>query len=228
MLIRKTLSLSDVNLKVDGDTGRFSGYASTFGNLDAQGDILLRGAFESSLRTHGKPKMFFNHNWDGLPIGRWDVVKEDDKGLHVEGELTPGVSLSADVRAAMKHGTLDGLSIGGFVKKGDYEDTEQGRVIRRWSRLVEISPVVFPANESARIDGESVKGGPDILEAIEEAATIREIELLLRDAAGLSKGAATALVARVKAVLGQGEPVDADAMAIERLIEERFARLVPA
>lgn len=228
MLIRKTLSLSDVQLKVDGDSGRFSGYASTFGNLDAQGDILLRGAFESSLRTHGKPKMFFNHNWDGLPIGRWDVTKEDDKGLFVEGELTPGVSLSADVRAAMKHGTLDGLSIGGFVKKGDYEDTEQGRVIRRWSRLVEISPVVFPANEAARIDGESVKGGPDILEAIEEAATIREIELLLRDAAGLSKGAAAALVARVKAVMGQGEPVAVDAKAIERLFEERTARLVLA
>lgn len=228
MLLRKTLSLNDVCLKVDGDTGRFSGYASTFGNLDAQGDILLRGAFEGSLRTHGKPKMFFNHDWGGLPIGRWDVTKEDDKGLFVEGELTPGVSLSADVRAAMKHGTLDGLSIGGFVKKGDFEDTEQGRVIRRWTRLVEISPVVFPANEAARIDGESVKGGPDILEAIEDATTIREIELLLRDAAGLSKGAAAALVARVKAVLGQGEPADAEAKAIERLIEERFARLVPA
>lgn len=218
MLIRKCLQLNDVSLKTEGDTGKFSGYASVFGGVDSYGDTIVKGAFESTLRAHGKPKMFFNHEW-GMPIGKWSVVKEDDKGLFVEGELTPDMRLAADVRAAMKHGTLDGLSIGGYVKQGDYDETETGRVIRKWSKLMEISPVVFPADGAARIDQGSVKSS-DILEAIEEIASIRELEGFLRDAGGLSKGAAAALVARAKKVLGvAGEPdaKAAEAKALEAL-----------
>ncbi|MCU0966776.1 MAG: HK97 family phage prohead protease [Burkholderiaceae bacterium] len=221
MLLRKTLRLNDVSLKMEGDTGRFAGYASVFGGVDSYGDTIVRGAFDSTLRQNGKPKMFFNHQWD-MPIGKYTVAKEDEHGLYVEGELTPGLALSADVRAAMQHGTLDGLSIGGFLKKGDYEETEGGRVIRRWSNLAEISPVVFPADSAARIDLSSVKGGADILEAIEEAATIREIEQLLRDAAGLSKGAAAALVARVKAVVTARDAHDDAAAAKAALLVQRL------
>ena len=223
MLLRKTLSLSDVNLKIDGDVGRFSGYASVFGGVDSYGDTILRGAFESTLRINGKPKMFFNHEWD-MPVGKYLVAKEDDHGLYVEGELTPGLSRSGDVRAAMKHETLDGLSIGGFLKKGDYEKTEGGRVIRKWTNLVEISPVVFPADSAARIDRSSVKGGADILDAIAEIKSIRDLESLLRDAAGFSKGDAAALVARVKSLFALGEPGPAEDRALKELAE-RLNRL---
>jgi len=201
MLLRKHLSLSEVSLKMTGEAGGFSGYASVWGNVDSDGDILVRGAFDYTLRNYGKPKMFFNHDWSSIPVGKWTKVAEDDHGLLVEGEFTPGLAAADAVRAAMKHGTIDGLSVGGLVKSTDAEMTADGkRLIRRWTRLIEISPVVFPANDAARVDGESVKGGADFLEAIEEAATVREIEQLLRDAAGLSKGAAAALVARVKSL----------------------------
>jgi HK97 family phage prohead protease len=225
MLLRKTLSLSEVTLKMDGEAGRFSGYASVWGNVDADNDIIVRGAFDYTLRTHGKPKMFFNHDWGSIPVGKWLSAKEDDHGLIVEGEFTPGLAAAEAVRAAMKHGTLDGLSVGGMIKTGDWEETEDGkRLIRRWTRLVEISPVVFPANSAARIDMGSVKGGAEMLAAIEDADTIREIEQLLRDAAGLTKGAATALVARVKALAPQGEPADTDAQTMQA-IQQRLARL---
>lgn len=225
MLLRKTLSLSDVQLKVDdAGTGRFSGYASKFGGVDASGDTIVRGAFDYTLRTHGKPKMFLEHapftgaaGAAALPIGLYPVCREDDIGLYVEGELTPGMSLSGDVRAAMKHGTLDGLSIGGMIKKGDYEETEGGRVIRRWTRLIEISPVAFPMDSAARIDLGSVKSA-DLAEAINEIESVRDLERFLRDAGGLTKGAATALVARAKAVMGvQGkpEPESAEAKALQ-------------
>jgi len=212
MLLRKTLLLNDVQLKLEGDVGRFSGYASVFGGVDSYGDTIIKGAFESTLRNNGKPKMFFNHEWT-MPIGKYLVAKEDDHGLFVEGELTPGLSISADVRAAMKHETLDGLSIGGFIKKGDYEDTDTGRVIRKWSLLREISPVAFPADLSARIDPGSVKSG-ELGEAISEIESIRDLERFLRDAGSFSKGAASALVARVKVVLGvEGEPAAQSAEA---------------
>jgi len=221
VLLRKTLSLSDVKLtKAAGSAGRYSGYASVFGGVDSYGDTIIKGAFESTLRANGKPKMFFDHVWD-LPVARIDVAKEDDHGLFIEWEMTPGMSKAADVQAALDHGTLDGLSIGGFLKKGDFEETEGGRIIRKWSKLMEVSVVAFPADAAARV---ATKGGSDIMDAIEEAATVREIEQLLRDAAGLSKGAATALVARVKAVLGQGEPADAEAKAMQQLAD-RIKRL---
>lgn len=222
MLLRKTLSLSDVALKMEGEAGSFSGYASVFGGVDSYGDTIIKGAFESTLRQRGMPKMFYGHDWS-MPVGKWLSAKEDDKGLFVKGELTPGLSLASDVHAALKHGTLDGLSIGGYVKQGDYDTTETGRVIRKWSVLVEVSPVVFPADLGAKIDGESVKGA-DLLEAVGCIESVRDIESFLRDAGGLSKGAAIALLARVKVVLGvEGEP---DTRAIEAKTFETLSQRI--
>jgi HK97 family phage prohead protease len=225
MLLRKHLLLSDVSLKLASDgAGTFEGYASVFGGVDSYGDTIIKGAFESTLRTNGLPKMFFQHDW-GMPIGKWTSAEEDDKGLYVKGELTPGLALAGDVHAALKHGTLDGLSIGGYVKQGDYDTTETGRVIRKWSRLVEVSPVVFPADPAAKIDSETVKGA-EFLEAIQAVESIRDLESLLRDAAGLSKGAATALVARAKAILApQGEPDGAAEAKAMQSLAERLQRL---
>lgn len=222
MLIRKHLSLNDVSLKMTGEAGTFEGYASVFGGVDSYGDTILNGAFSSTLRQNGLPKMFYGHDWS-MPIGKWVSAKEDDKGLYVKGELTPGLSLASDVHAALKHGTLDGLSIGGFVKQGDYDTTENGRVIRKWSRLVEVSPVVFPADGNAKIDAESVKGA-DLIEAINEIESVRDFESLLRDAAGLSKGAAVALVARARVVLGVGDPHEAQTKAMQA-IADRLKRI---
>ncbi len=219
MLLRKHLSLSDVSLKMEGEAGRFSGYASVFGGVDSYGDTIVRGAFASTLRQNGLPKMFFNHDWNSIPVGKWTKATEDDHGLLVEGEFTPGLDAAEAVRAAMKHGTIDGLSIGGYVKQGDFELTENGRVIRKWSKLVEVSPVVFPADSAARVDLGSLKGA-DVLDAIDEAASLQEIEQLLRDAAGLSKRAATALVARIKSVALLGDPAtteDPMTQVIERI-----------
>lgn len=219
MLLRKSISIVAACLKVEGETGKFSGYASVFGGVDTYGDTIVKGAFESTLRNSGKPKMFFNHDWS-MPIGKWTAAKEDDHGLFVEGELTDGISLASDVRAAMKHGTLDGLSIGGFLKKGDYEETEGGRIIRKFTNLLEVSPVVFPADSAARVDLNSVKS-TDLLDAIEAIESVRDIESFLRDAGGLSKGAAVALTARAKHILALGDPDhgDAEAKAMEKLAE---------
>lgn len=206
MFLRKRLSLNDVDLKMDAESGgRFSGYASRWGTTHHSGDTVLPGAFEDTLKTHGVPKMFLEHAWiyggggtGSMPIGKFLTVKEDDIGLFVEGELTPGMSLSQDVAAAMRHGTLDGLSVGGYVQKGDYEETKTGRVIKRWSELVEISAVAFPDDPGGRVS--AVKHQGDLIELIEGAESIRELEQVLRDVAGLSKGAAKTLTARVKSL----------------------------
>lgn len=190
MQIRKSLSLTDVELKFEGEIGKFAGYASKWDGVDSYGDTIVKGAFSETI-TKSTPKMFFNHQWD-MPIGKWNKVIEDENGLFVDGELTKGLSLADDVYAAMKHGTLDGLSIGGYLQKGDYTETKQGRIIHKWTSLMEISPVVFPADSAARIDTSSVKS------AIEQLDTLQDFERFLRDAGGFSRESAKTILSRAK------------------------------
>lgn len=222
MLIKKTLPLGETDFKFTKDSGVFKGYASVFGGVDSYRDTILKGAYLDTLRENGMPKMFYNHKWD-MPIGRYTNVDEDSKGLWVEGELTPGHSLASDVRAAMLHKTLDGLSIGGRLHKGDFKDgNEGGRIIHKWSDLKEVSPVTFPADSAARIDLDSVKFD-DEMSAIE---TIRDFELFLRDAGNFSKGAAQALTARAKALFTLRDAGDTDeAKRAELQIIERIGRI---
>lgn len=220
MLINKTLEFSAVDLKFDGDGGKFEGYASVFGGVDSYGDTIAKGAFSDTLKNFGMPKMFFNHEWS-LPIGKWLSASEDDKGLRVVGEFTPGIALSSDVRSAMKHGTLDGLSVGGMVAKGDFTDDGDVRTIHRWTRLYEVSPVAFPADDAARVD--DVKS--QLIGAIESVESVRDIERLLRDAGGFSKSAAAALIARAKLVFGVAGDPNEEASAEMKSIGERIARI---
>lgn len=221
MLLHKTLSLTDVQLKVavtDDPIHRFSGYASKWNGVDSYGDTILPGAFYDTLAKR-KPKMFFNHRWDTMPIGKWTELREDPVGLFVSGELTPDLAEAEDVFAALKHGTIDGLSIGGYLAAEDCTETDTGRVIHRWSNLVEISPVVFPADDAARVNLASVKT-IDFETALPECRTERDIERLLRDA-GLGKWEAMAIVSRARAILaGRDAPPassDLDPHLLERL-----------
>ena len=219
MLIQKTLKFDDVALKMQGDSGTFEGYASKWDGVDSYGDTILKGAFTDTLKATA-PKMFFNHQWD-MPVGKWIDYGEDSTGLYVKGELTPGLAIAGDVRAAMKHGTLDGLSIGGFLKKGDYEEKDGRRIIKKWSTLAEISPVVFPADSAARIDLSTVKS-IDFENLLPECKSEKEIERLLRDA-GLGKWEAMAIVSRVRAIVkGSDSPQGTDNTA---LILERIQKL---
>ena len=166
--------------------------------------------------------MFFNHEWK-MPIGKWTSAQEDDVGLLVKGELTPDVSISKDVYAALKHGTLDGLSVGGFIKPDGYKTTKSGRIISKWSNLMEISPVVFPADNAARIDIASVKS-MDFEALLPECKSERDIEQLLRDA-GLGKWEAMAIVSRAKAIItGRDAQSDVEAKQLAQ-IEARIKRL---
>lgn len=214
----KTLLMNDCEIKVASDNGQFEGYASTFDNVDSYGDTILAGAYKETLATHGLPKMFISHKSYELPIGKWLDASEDSKGLYVKGELTPNLSLSNDVHAAMKHQTLDGLSIGYALKRADYEpskEIEGGRIIKKVSMLSEISPVTFPADSFARI--ESVKS------ELEQIETIRDLERCLRDVCGCSKEMAKMIISKSKTVLTQrdaGNAVDmkeVSAQLLERL-----------
>ena len=192
------IMLKDAQVGVSDDGFRFSGYASVFGGVDAYGDTIVAGAYAPALEK-GAPKMFFNHDKYSIPIGKWLVVEEDDKGLRVEGELTPGNPQAETVAAALKHGTVDGLSVGFYpAEDGLHENENGGYTIDKIDRLLEISVVTFPADRAARI------------EKAEALDSVRDIEDYLRDA-GLSTREAKILVSRMKSVVDAENQRDAEA-----------------
>jgi hypothetical protein len=158
--------------------GRFSGYASIFGNKDLGNDIVEKGAFASSLKRKSPKqiKMLFMHKTDE-PIGVYEKMEEDEKGLRVEGKLALGTQRGKEVYELMKMGAIDGLSIGYRVDAKGYHYDDDGKKRRLKNvDLMEISAVTFPMNPKARV--RKVKGAE---------CTIREWEELLRDVGGLSR-----------------------------------------
>lgn len=155
---RPTRTLSyELDLKAIGDDGSFTGYASTFDNVDQAGDVVTRGAFTKSLaaRPANKIKMLRDHD-PSQPIGVWDDVQEDRNGLLAKGHLILDTVLGRETHALMKAGALDAMSIGYRVFKDHYDRTKGVRYLKALD-LREISIVAFPANEAAMIT--AVKSG---------------------------------------------------------------------
>jgi uncharacterized protein len=192
-----------------GARGEFTGYASTFGNVDLGGDIIERGAFGATLqkRGAGDVAMLWGHDVRQVPIGKWLDMREDDRGLQVRGQLTLDIARAREVHAALKDGTVKGLSIGYRIPPGGAEMAGNGRVRRiKAVDLHEVSVVTFPMNTRAQVA--RVKGAD---------MTIREFEAFLRDEGGFSAAAAKAIAARgYKAAGPRDEDVASDLAAALR------------
>ncbi|PYB88882.1 HK97 family phage prohead protease [Pseudomonas sp. MB-090624] len=208
----KTLAFDQAAIKFanGGAQGVFEGYASVFGVVDGDGDIIEPGAFAQALKTQTRPvAMFFNHRRNEIPVGKWLDLSEDSKGLYVRGELTPGNPQSEALKAAMIHGTVGGMSVGFSAAKQDVTAIATGYSFKSATRLTEISVCTFPANESATVS---------TLKSMETIDSIRDAENWLRDSAGLSKSEAQAFIARIKsAVRSESEGGDDIAALLERI-----------
>lgn len=143
---RAEISLGNVS-----QDGQFSGYASLFGVADLVNDIVEFGAFSKTLELHSsRPvRMLFQHDPDQV-IGRWLTLREDGKGLYVEGQLSLDVVRAKDVHALMLSGALDGLSIG-FKTRKSRKDPKTGARYISEADLWEISVVTFPMLPDARV-----------------------------------------------------------------------------
>lgn len=186
----KKLDLQKLDLKFVGEGMTFSGYASVFGGVDSYGDTIDPKAYDATLKDRVRPvRLRWNHY--GPVIGKILRLTTDSVGLFVEGELTPGHSTAIDTYASLKHGAIDGLSIG-YIAKSAIENPDGTRLLKE-IELIEISIVEEPADINATVS--------NIKSAIEKANSIREIEATLRDSAGLSRLEACAVVSRIKSVI---------------------------
>jgi len=144
------ISRSGLGLKSAGSGWRISGYASVFGVIDETRDIVLPGAFARSLARRGPKsiRMLFQHD-PGQPIGNWAVVREEQRGLYVEGWLAPGSARAAEIASLLRAGAIDGLSIGFRALKAKSDRARKTRKLIEID-LWEVSVVTFPMQPMAR------------------------------------------------------------------------------
>lgn len=167
------------------DSGHFEGYASVFGNEDMGGDIVMPGAFRDSLKAHKKadtmPAMLWQHDHHE-PIGVWEQMSEDDRGLRVKGRLLiDDDPVARRAHAHLKAKSISGMSIGYATKEHEID-----KDVRRLTKvdLWETSIVTFPMNVEARVDR---------VKARECFNNIRDFEAGLRDVLGFSQSEAKTL-----------------------------------
>lgn len=190
------------------EDGTFTGYGSVNGNVDSYGERVMPGAFAGSLAKHKREGtnvlMLWQHN-PNEPIGIWEDLAEDAKGLWGKGRLIMDVQKAREVHALMKAKAIGGLSIG--YREIETEPDGNIRLLKKLE-LYEISPVTFPANHRARI--ESVKS-----ERMDEFARrlrdgdpmpIKEFEDILRES-GVPKSMAVAIASQgyAKAIRSDSE-----------------------
>lgn len=146
---RKRLDF-DLQVKSLDSSGRFAGYASVFDVLDSQKDIILRGAFAETLKGRvGEIKMLWQHQQDE-PIGVFERMFEDTRGLYVEGKLLLDVARAREAYALLQEKAIGGLSIGYSPIKYRLHEKTGVRMLSQ-VELWEVSLVTFPANEAAKI-----------------------------------------------------------------------------
>ena len=150
------------------------GYASLFGVADQGGDVVAPGAYAASLKrladTGDKVRMLWQHD-PGQPIGIWDEVREDGRGLWVRGRLLPEVARAREAAALVAAGAIDGLSIG--YRTVAAERDGKGRRMLSEVELWEVSLVTFPMLAEAKV-GRKSDG------ALELAAAFRAATKALR------------------------------------------------
>jgi HK97 family phage prohead protease len=151
--------------------GRIEGYASLFGQHDASGDEVAKGAFATSLaRGTGRVKLLWQHD-PAQPIGVWDDLQEDGLGLRVSGRLITEVRAGAEALALLRAGAIDGLSIGYRTVRSARLDAGGRKLLE--VELWEISLVTFPMLDGARVSSaeepETNGAFRDLTDTLEEA-----------------------------------------------------------
>lgn len=213
----ETRIFRDLELKAasykDDSVKRFEGYLAYFDNVDSYGDVIVKGAFADTLKDikkEGKtiPVLEQHGGWgissgDYTPIGYYESLEEDEKGLYVKGVLFD-TQRGSDIYTLLKQAPKGamGQSIGyRVISRKDATDEEyRATGVKRFLlgiKLYEGSIVTFPANDKARVD--DVK--------MSEAKKLRGIEEHFRKN-GFSASEAKKAIALLKSYEGNMEVIE--------------------
>ncbi|HTE48253.1 MAG TPA: HK97 family phage prohead protease [Gemmatimonadaceae bacterium] len=150
-LERKVVS---AEFKADVAKRRIEGYASTFGNVDGNDDIVLKGAYTRTLENDlpiGRIKVKRNHQ---VLIGKPEHAEQDSKGLLTVSRISD-TDLGNETLILVQDGVIDEMSIGFKAEEKSYTTVEGKRVrelagvkLYEWSFMDDVA-----ANSQASVIG---------------------------------------------------------------------------
>jgi len=134
-------SVKDIDVKKRVVTG----YLSAFENKDLVGDIMEKGAFSKTLNER-KGDIYFlnNHEWS-QPHGKFNILREDKKGLYFESNPLIDTSYSTDLMKLYEAGIVKEHSVGYQTVKSIKDRGQDARILKE-VRLFEGSNVTRGAN----------------------------------------------------------------------------------
>lgn len=151
----------------DGSIGTLTGYAAVFGawseDLGGFREKIRTGAFKKSLEAGDDVRALMAHDTAAV-IGRRSAktldIGEDEKGLRFEIKL-PNTSHARDLVESVKRGDISGMSFGFETIEDSWTHRKEGEafVYERELvevRLIEVSPVAFPAYTATTAEVRSV------------------------------------------------------------------------
>ena len=183
----RTKAASDIK-DVDKANRQVAVYLSKFDNIDADNDMIKRGAFAKSIQERGvdstsnrKIAFLRHHDWE-QQIGKWLSLQEDDKGLFAVGELGRS-SKGEDAWLDYQDGIIREHSIG-FQYMGDkikWMDDNSMEKGGYWMvsevKLYEGSAVTFGANELT-----------EVVDVIKSENRVEYADKIAKEVEGLIKG----------------------------------------
>lgn len=117
-----------------------------------------KGAFTSSLVDDDQRALWSHDTSKVLGRTKNDTLRlyEDDVGLRFELDL-PQTQLGNDAYETIKRGDVDGVSFGFMMQVEEWDESDPDNIVRTISqaRLIEISPVAFPAYPDSQVAARS-------------------------------------------------------------------------
>ena len=124
------------------------GYASLWGVADLNRDVTVRGCFAESLAARGADGIRMLHQHDEAPVGVWDELLDDERGLFVRGRVMDWSAGARLCQALVRAKALDGLSIGFRAVTARRDGALR---VLTGVDLWEVSLVTFPMLPGARL-----------------------------------------------------------------------------
>jgi HK97 family phage prohead protease len=209
----KSIAVADISIA----ERKVIGYAASFGTVDKVMDIIKPGAFKKTLKENKSIKVFYNHM---MPIGRPDIMREDDKGLYTESVISK-TAKGDEILELIKDKVINEMSIG-YQPVDFAKDNKTGIRTLKELKLFEYGPVDFAANEAAVITG--VKAFTDRL-ASGQPVDLKHLAAVRQELKALLDALDSATGEPVKATPDVGPSIDT---RILKLSEEHTARLAEA
>lgn len=156
-LERRNFINSEIRI-ANSESREVVGYASVF--TDSEGNPALSenlGGFREKIDPNSfdtvlddDVKALFNHNPDLILASKANSLKlsVDERGLKYSFTIPEGLSYGNDLLVNLENGNVTQSSFGFIVEEDSWDEDEDGNTIRtiiKVGRLLDVSPVVYPA-----------------------------------------------------------------------------------